>query len=75
MSAAVHFQHVRLPKSFAALCALERLLIRVDLHVSLEATGCEEAFAALGAGVGPNSGVVPSVQLQVAGLCEALVTV
>lgn len=75
MCAPMHFQHIGLPKSLAALLALERLLIGVDLHVSLKTARSEEAFAALGAGVGPNPRVVPGVQLQVAGLCEALVTV
>lgn len=71
----MHFQHVRLPESLPALGALERLLVRVDLHVSLEAAGSEEAFAALGARVRPHTRVVPGVQLQVAGLREALVAV
>lgn len=61
MSALVHFQHIRLPESLAALGALERLLVCVDLHVSLEAARSEEAFATLGARVGPHSCVVPGV--------------
>lgn len=75
MDPLMHFEHVRLPEFLPTLRALKRLVPCMDLHVSFEPTGREEAFAALRAGVGTHSGVVAGVQLEVAGLREALVAV
>lgn len=70
----MHFKHVCLSEFFSTLRALKWLLFCVDLHVSFETAGREETFVALRAGVGAHSGVVPVVQLKVAGLCETLFT-
>lgn len=66
---------IRLRESLPAIQALEGLFPRMNPQVPLEMGRTVETLVALGTGIGPYAGVLPHVDLQVAGLRKALFTV